>query len=150
MGSPVSRLSSIFGNSAIFEVMYVSIFRASPAEPAPSAQRDIDLRARAWFGARLLPSRPSTFTRTPEKGLGDDLGRRFLKREGALIHYPGACVHFSLQPVPAPNEIDAALEYTPLSNSSRTKLRAEINIVAAASIRSYTVYNYYFHLGSPL
>ena len=45
------------------------------------------------------------------KGFGDDLGRNFLKREGALIHYPCACVHFFLfQPVPAPNEIDAALE----------------------------------------
>ena len=37
MGSPVSRLSSIFGNSAIVEVMYVTIFRASLAEPASSA-----------------------------------------------------------------------------------------------------------------
>ena len=35
------------------------------------------------------------------------LGRHFLKREGALIHYPRACV---FQPVPAPNEIDAALD----------------------------------------
>ena len=37
MGSLVSRLSSIFGNSTIFEVMYVSIFRASLVEPASSA-----------------------------------------------------------------------------------------------------------------
>ena len=34
----------------------------------------------------------------------------FIKPEGALIHYPCACVHFFIQPVPAPNEIDAALE----------------------------------------
>ena len=61
--------------------------------------------------ARLLPSRRCLHARP--KGLGDDLGRHFLKREGALIHYPCACVHIFMgffQPVPAPNEIDSALE----------------------------------------
>ena len=91
----------------------MSIFRASLAEPVSSAQRDIELRA----CSRLVPpdrtSEPSMFIHAPPKGLGNDLGRHFLKREGALIHYPCACVHFFtdfFEPAPAPNEIDAALE----------------------------------------
>ena len=35
-------------------------------------------------------------TRARPNGIDDDLGRHFLKREGALIHYPCACGHFSL------------------------------------------------------
>ena len=50
---------------------------------------------------------------THPKGLGDELGRHFLKREGALIDYPCVCIMFtfSLNFFSACTcEIDAALE----------------------------------------
>ena len=47
------------------------------------------------------------------KGLGDDLGRHFLKCEGALIRYPCAFVHLFTEFLSActhTERIDAALE----------------------------------------
>ena len=49
MGSPVSRLSSIFGNSAIFEVMYVSIFPSYSGGASLERVAHIELRVRGWF-----------------------------------------------------------------------------------------------------
>ena len=65
-------------------------------------------------GSARLPSR-RCFTRTPE-GFGGDLGRNFLKREGALIHYScslftefiSACTHAERNR--HRSRIDAALE----------------------------------------
>ena len=77
------------------------------------------------------------------KELGEELGRHFLKREGALIDY-SLCLHnynyysSSFQPVPTLNEIDGALEYRHRSRIVATSNCVLKLIVAAASIRSYT------------
>ena len=86
--------------------------------------------------ARLLPSRSSMFTRTPERTWRDDLGRHFLKREGALIRYPCAFVHFFTEFLSACTHAER--------NRRRSRIVAAPNcvlklMVAAASIRSYTV-----------
>ena len=70
------------------------------------------------------------------KGLGDDLGCHFLKREGALIHYPCACVHFFTEFFLACTRAKR--------NRRRSRIVAAPNcelklIVAVASIQSYTV-----------
>ena len=70
--------------------VYVSIFRASLAEPC-SLERLARYRA-TGTRSRLVP--PDYIILPSPKGLGDDLGRHFLKREGALIRYPCALVHF--------------------------------------------------------
>ena len=73
--------------------------------------------------------------------LGDDLGRHFLNREGALIHYSFACVHFLSDRTRAER------------NRRRSRIVAAPNcvlklIVAAASIRSYTVCAVHAHVTS--
>ena len=105
MGSPVSRLSSIFGNSAIFEAMPSSELVWQSQPQALSAILSYALEA-----GSVLQSRRCLHTHARLKGLSNDLGRHFLKRDGAQIHYPCACVHFFTDPVHVPNEIDAALE----------------------------------------
>ena len=89
---------------SIFRAIYIVWRRGASLERVARYQAT---RSRLVSPYILLPSRPSMFTRP--KGLGDDLGRHFHKREGALIHYPCVVLTF-FQPVPAPKEIDAALE----------------------------------------
>ena len=81
--------------------MYVSIFRSQP-------------RARSLERYRATRSRlaPPDYFRAVDvytHELGDDLGRHFLNREGALIHYSFACVHFLSDRTRAERN-DAALE----------------------------------------
>ena len=68
-------------------------------------------------GRRCLHARP--------KGLGDDLGRHFLKCEGALIRYPCAFDHFFTEFFLACTHAERNRRRSRIS--SRTKLRAKIN-----------------------
>ena len=79
-------------------------------------------------GRQCLHARP--------KGFGDYLGRHFLNREGALIHYLCACVHFF-------TEFFSACTCAK-RDRRRSRIVAAPNcvlklIVAAASLWSYTV-----------